>query len=946
MKKKMICWLLALLLVLSCAPTALAADDSQRQQRGNLPDVTDSEDPKEEGKLSTQSAEDWQDWRDVTYLIDGDWQYYVNDDGSATITAYLGSDTDVITPLTVGGKNVTVIGTGTFENLYDLESVTISEGITQLGDIEFEDGYGGTYINGRVFTFAGVLTISFPSTLAVLGTQSFAYCWDLETITVAPGNPNFRIVDGVLYSGAGGANKVLECYPAQKTDISYVVLSGVEKIAPEAVCVNDYIKQITIPSSVAETYDGVYDCYYLETVNISEGVTSIGGFSFCWNLKNVSLPSTLIVVEESAFGICEKLTHITLPSGLKTIGAYAFSASGLTDVTIPALVEDIGPSAFSSCYDLSAINVVPSNTHYKSVDGVLFNKDGTWLIMYPVGKDGTSYTVPSGTKVITQDAFSDAGLTQVSLPDSLEGIWAGAFSYNNLTSIVIPQSMRYIGWRAFQDNQLTSVSIPKSVDFIGYGAFSYNPDLSNIIVYNDTVDYDSYDDVFYGSPKVVLFGNTGSTTQTYAQIYGLPFSPIPSSISLNTASATLLVGTTGKLNATTTPAGAKMTWSSDNTSVVSVDSDGNIKANAVGTATVTATSFDKSASCTVTVINLTPVGISCTKADATVYGAANGSVTVSASGGNSGRYEYSINGGSSWQGSGTFGGLAAGNYTAAVRDAGFPSNSVTQAVSVGQPTYMGAVAAKKIPSKVNAGNALTITPPVAPKGYTVQSITYSSSNPAVATVDASGTVTFLAGGKVTIITKVVSTTVDKKGKIKTKTTTVKKTITVKQPVASISLNLGNTTIARTQKVKLTPSIAPATASSKKVKWTTSNKKVATVSSSGVVTGKAGGTAVITCTAADGSRVVASCTVTVTPIYPTGVKMSKAALTVKTGKTASLKATVAPKNTDFKTVTWASSNAAVATVDAKGKIKGIAPGTAVITVTTSSGQTASCTVTVK
>jgi uncharacterized protein YjdB len=85
---------------------------------------------------------------------------------------------------------------------------------------------------------------------------------------------------------------------------------------------------------------------------------------------------------------------------------------------------------------------------------------------------------------------------------------------------------------------------------------------------------------------------------------------------------------------------------------------------------------------------------------------------------------------------------------------------------------------------------------------------------------------------------------------------------------------------------------------------------------------------------------------VTPIYPTSVKLSKAALTLKTGKTASLKATITPKNTDFKTVTWASSNQAIATVDAKGKIKAIAPGTAVITVTTSSGQTASCPVTVK
>ena len=180
----------------------------------------------------------------------------------------------------------------------------------------------------------------------------------------------------------------------------------------------------------------------------------------------------------------------------------------------------------------------------------------------------------------------------------------------------------------------------------------------------------------------------------------------------------------------------------------------------------------------------------------------------------------------------------------------------------------------------------------------------------------------------------------------TKVTTVKKKITVKQLVDSISLSASNITIAKAQKLKLTASIAPASASNKKVTWTSSNKRVATVSSSGVVTGKGAGTAVITCKARDGSGVISTCTVTVTPIYPTGVKLSKSALSVKMGKTVSLRATVAPRKTDFKTVTWTSSNPAVATVDARGRVRGMAPGTAIITATTSNGLTASCGITVQ
>ena len=111
-------------------------------------------------------------------------------------------------------------------------------------------------------------------------------------------------------------------------------------------------------------------------------------------------------------------------------------------------------------------------------------------------------------------------------------------------------------------------------------------------------------------------------------------------------------------------------------------------------------------------------------------------------------------------------------------------------------------------------------------------------------------------------------------------------------------------------------------------------------------GKTGGTAVITCSATDGSGVIASCTVNVTPIYPAGLKLSKTALTIKVGKGAGLKATVLPKTTDFKTVIWTSSDPGIVTVDAKGKIRGIAPGTAVVTATTSNGYALSCTVTVK
>lgn len=345
-------------------------------------------------------------------------------------------------------------------------------------------------------------------------------------------------------------------------------------------------------------------------------------------------------------------------------------------------------------------------------------------------------------------------------------------------------------------------------------------------------------------------------------------------------------------------------------------------------------------------IALAPVGIHCVKTDASLYGGTNGTVSISAWSGDSGSYEYSLNGGSSWQSSSYFGGLAAGTYTAAVRDSAYPVNKAVCSVTISQPKRTAVVSAKSIKSTADAGTAITVLPPAAPKGYTTVSVKFTTSNSSIAKADANGNVTFLTGGKVTITTTVVTQIVDSKGKVKSKTTSIKKTVTVKQPVGSISLNISNAVIARTKTLKLSANIVPTTASNKKVKWSSSNSKVATVSSAGVVTGKAGGTAVIYCRAQDGSGAVASCTVTVTPIYPTGLKMSKSSASVKPGKTVSLKATISPSKTDFKNIKWYSGNPAVATVDSKGKVKGISQGTAVIYASTSNGIIAKCNVTVK
>jgi len=152
--------------------------------------------------------------------------------------------------------------------------------------------------------------------------------------------------------------------------------------------------------------------------------------------------------------------------------------------------------------------------------------------------------------------------------------------------------------------------------------------------------------------------------------------------------------------------------------------------------------------------------------------------------------------------------------------------------------------------------------------------------------------------------------------------------------SSVSLQIGGTTTAT-----LTATVTPSNATYKTVTWSSSNTSVATVSSKGVVTAVGNGSAIITATA-DGKS--ASCSVSVGSISVTSVTLNSSSLSLKTGKSATLTATVLPNNAAY-TLTWTTSNSSVATVS-DGVVTAVSPGTATIKAKAGS-KTASCTVTV-
>ena len=193
----------------------------------------------------------------------------------------------------------------------------------------------------------------------------------------------------------------------------------------------------------------------------------------------------LVGIGNGAFSGCEQITELEIPDGVIEIGASAFvGCSSLTNAVVGRGVSSIGAYAFSGCDALKSIIVDASNLSYKSIDGILYSKDGTAVICCPEGKSG-AVIIPDGVVDINDYAFSGCtGLTSIVLSDSLKTIGTSAFSSCvYLTGVKIPDGVVSIGGAAFSMcESLAEVEIPSSVTSVGWSVFSYCSSLAKVVI--------------------------------------------------------------------------------------------------------------------------------------------------------------------------------------------------------------------------------------------------------------------------------------------------------------------------------------------------------------------------------------------------------------------------------------------------------------------------------
>lgn len=278
--------------------------------------------------------------------------------------------------------------------------------------------------------------------------------------------------------------------------------------------------------------------------------------------------------------------------------------------------------------------------------------------------------------------------------------------------------------------------------------------------------------------------------------------------------------------------------------------------------------------------------------------------------------------------SGLVTGLTAGSATVTARATDGSNVSATATITVlgsGINIPVTNLTLAQTSGTLHPGDTVQLVPVIAPPNATDKTVIWSSNNALVATVNNQGLVSAQSTYGTCIIT---ATSNNNRARVATYT------LNVTVPVASITLSASSASLTLNQNRTVVATVRPNNAGNKTVIWTTSNPLIVTVNSSGTITGRGNGNAIIIATTQDmGLTATVAVTVT-TPVQ--GVTLNPSLTTVNVGSTFQAVATTVPSTASNQNVTWRSSNPAFATINQAGLITGVANGTSIITVTTQDG----------
>lgn len=412
-----------------------------------------------------------------------------------SIGEYAFSSCSALTQITIP-NNVTSIGNGLFSNCSALKEVTIPNNVTSIGRNMFNScraltqitiPNSVTNIGDNAFNNCSALTqITIPDNVTNIGYNAFTNCSALTQITIP--NSLTSISNGV-FNGCSALKEIT--IPNNITSIGEYAFYRCSALTQMTVLASEPPKlsylgiNINIPIYVHKqvlekykrnndwkdfnlqelTYE--YKNLYYNITDLTNMTAEVTYESYMDENNYSSLPAVVTIPETvNLYGDEYRITGI---------GENAFyGCNRLTQVTIPKSVTNIGENAFAYCNALKEINVESGNTAYCSEDGVLFNKDKTILIKYPIGKTNASYTIPNSVTSIGHSAFNGcSALQDITIPNSVTSIGEMVFAQcSALTQVNMGNNVKEIGSGAFRYcTEIKQITIPSTVISIGIEAF-------------------------------------------------------------------------------------------------------------------------------------------------------------------------------------------------------------------------------------------------------------------------------------------------------------------------------------------------------------------------------------------------------------------------------------------------------------------------------------------
>ena len=670
-----------------------------------------------------------------------------------------------------------------------------------------------------------------------------------------------------------------------------------------------YTGNIVIPATV--TYeDVVYD------------VTAIGSkaFAYCENMSSVSIPNSVTTIYYQAFLWCLSLTSVTIPDGVTYIADEVFKNCGmLKTINMPDNVPDIGSDVF---YGTQWLDNQP--------DGVVYAGKVAYTYKGDEPIDG-HLTFKKGTIGIAKNAFYDSNFTSVTIPDGVTYIGANAFyGCSILIYITVPNSVNSIGRDAFHGTAWYDSQPGDAVVYAGNVAYNYNGSMypnTAIELKEGTVGI--ADLAFYNSSSLTSVTIPNSVTHigdgAFMKCTGLTSIDIPNSVTYIGEEAFYMCQslTSVTIPKSVTTIGYRTFYYCSGLTSVTIPNS------------VTIIGYGAFADCSSLTSITIPHSVTTIGGEAFIH--CDNLKTVEIGKGIKKIYYDAFRDCGKLKDVYCMAEEAPETEDEAFRDTNIGNATLhvlkSDAYNTKYPwmefqeivEIKAKVKLNKTMATIEKTKTLTLKPTFTPALYPDKSVTWKSSNTAVATVSSKGKVKGVKAGTATITCTSVATGAK---------------ATCKVTVGYVKLDQTEAIVEKTKTMTLTATVYPSKLEDKSVTWKSSNTKVATVSSKGKVKGVKAVTATITCNS-NATGLSATCNVTVG--Y---VKLDQTEAILEKTKTMTLTATVYPSKLEDKSVTWKSSNTKVATVSSKGKVKGVKAGTATITCTSkATGLSTTCKVTV-